>query len=198
VTLTSGLGEASPVGVAAGDGSVWAADNSSDQVWRLDPATGAVLATVHVGDAHEFVGVGEGAVWVSSENGTVGEIDPATGALTRSIAVGADADFLGFSPGAVWVTNYRTEFLWRIDPATGAVTAKLKVGGGGAQGVGYDGSSLWVALYDSAQVLRVDPVTGRVQARFRVGERPRGLVVAAGNVWVANSHSGTVSRIRVP
>lgn len=70
-----------------------------------------------IGDAHEFVGFGEGGVWVSSEDGTVGELDPASGTLTRSIAAGADADFLGFSPGSVWVTNYRSVFFWRIDPA---------------------------------------------------------------------------------
>jgi virginiamycin B lyase len=197
VTLNVGLGEASPVGVAAGAGSVWAADNSSDLVWRLDPATGAVLNTTHVGDTHEFIAVGEGAVWVSSEDGTVGELDPATGSLTRAIAAGADADFVGFSPGSVWVSNYRTEYLWRLDPATGAVAAKLKIGGGGAQGVDFDGSSLWVAMYNPGQVVRVDPATGRVQRRVVVGGKPRGVVVAAGSVWVANSTSGTVSRIRV-
>jgi virginiamycin B lyase len=197
VTLNLSLGEASPVGVAAGAGSVWAADNSSDFVWRLDPATGAILDTAHVGDTHEFVGFGEGAVWVSSEDGTVGELEPATGTVTRSIAAGADADFLGFSPGSVWVTNFRTEFLWRIDPATGAIAAKLRIGGGGAQGVAFDGSSLWVAMYNSGKVLRVDPTSGRVQGRVLVGDKPRGLVVAAGSVWVANSTSGTVSRIRL-
>jgi streptogramin lyase len=197
VTLNLSLGEASPVGVAAGGGSVWVADNSSDEVWRLDPATGAILATTHVGDAHEFVGFGDGGVWVSSEDGIVGELDPATGTLTRSIAAGADADFLGFSPGSVWVTNYASEFLWRIDPATGAVAAKLRIGGGGAQGVAFDGSSLWVAMYDLGEALRIDPTSGRTLRRVVVGEKPRGLVVAAGSVWVANSTSGTVSRIRI-
>jgi virginiamycin B lyase len=198
VTLNTALGQGSPVGVAAGGGSVWAADNSSDEVWRLDPATGAVLGTAHVGDAHEFVGFGEGSVWVSSENGTVGQLDPAGGGVTRSIAAGADADFLGFSPGAVWVTNYGSEFLWRIDPVTGAVAAKLNIGDAGAQGLGFDGSSLWVAIYNREEVLRIDPTNGRVQRRVVVGVKPRGLAIAAGSVWVANSESGTVSRIRVP
>jgi streptogramin lyase len=198
VTLTEGsFGNASPVGVAAGDGSVWVADNASDKAWRLDPATGAVRSIAHVGDAHEFVGVGEGGVWVSSEDGTVGQIDPATGTVKRLIDAGADADFVGFSPGAVWITNYRSEFLWRLDPATGAVKAKLNIGSG-AQDVGFDGSSLWVAMYNAGQVLRIDPTSGRVQRRVVVGGKPRGLVVANGSVWVANSTSGTVSRIRVP
>src|SRR5919201_2204774 len=185
------------VGVAAGGGSVWAADNSTDAVWRLDPGTGAVLGVARVGDAHEFVGFGEGGVWVSSENGTVGEIDPASGAVTRLIGAGADADFLGFSPGSVWVTNYGSEFLWRIDPATGAVAAKFKIGAG-AQGVAFDGSSLWVAMYNAGEALRIDPATGRMQRRVVIGDKPRGLAIAAGSVWVANSKSGTVSRIRVP
>jgi streptogramin lyase len=188
---------ASPVGVAIGGGSVWAADNASDKIWRLDPATGAILGVAHDGDAHEFVGFGEGGVWVSSEDGTVGRLDPASGTVTNVIAAGDDADFLGFSPGSVWVTNYRSEFLWRIDPVTGAVAAKLIIGAG-QQGVAFDGSSLWVAMYDSAEVLRIDPTSGRVQLRVRVGKKPRGLVVSAGSVWVANSTSGTVSRIRVP
>jgi virginiamycin B lyase len=185
------------VAVAAGGRSVWAADNSSDEVWRLDLATGAILGTAHVGDTHEFVGFGEGGVWVSSEDGTVAKLDPATGTVTRAIAAGTDADFLGFSPGSVWVTNYRSESLWRIDPATGAVAAKLNIGFAGAQGVAFDGSSLWLAMYNLGEVLRVNPATGHVQHRVVVGQKPRGLVVAAGSVWVANSESGTVSRVGV-
>jgi virginiamycin B lyase len=197
VRLDNALGQASPVGVAAGGGSVWAADRASDEVWRLDPATGAILGVAHVGDAHEFVGFGEGGVWVSSEDGTVGELDPARGTVTRLIDAGADADFLGISSGSVWVTNYASEFLWRIDPATGAVAAKLNIGSG-AQGVAFDGSSLWVAMYRPGEALCINPNNGRVQRRVTVGERPRGLAVAAGSVWVANSNSGTVSRIGVP
>jgi streptogramin lyase len=197
VTLITSLAKASPVGVAAGGGSVWAADNSSDEVWRLDPATGAIRGTAHVGDTHEFVGFGEGSVWVASEDGTVGELDPAGGTVKRSIAAGADADFLGFSPASVWVTNYRSDFLWRLDPATGAVAAKLNIGAGGAQGVAFDGSALWVAMYNLGQVLRIDPTNGRVQRRLVVGQKPRGVAVAGGSVWVANSDSGTVSRIGV-
>jgi virginiamycin B lyase len=197
VTVHTALGQGSPVGVAAGDGSVWAADNATGEIWRLSAANGAVLGTAELGDAHEFVGFGEGGVWVSSENGTVGQLDPASGTVIRTIAAGADADFLGFSPGAVWVTNYGSEFIWRIDPATGAVAAKLDIGDAGAQGVAFDGSSLWVALYNRGEALRIDPTNGHVQRLVAIGVKPRGLTIAGGSVWVANSISGTVSRIRL-
>src|SRR5205809_200956 len=190
ITVSGGLVRLDPTG-----GSVWAADNGSDKVWRRDPSTGQILGMTHVGDSHEFVGFGEGRVWVSSENGTVGRLDPVSGNVDGLIQAGADADFLGFSPGAIWVTNYRTDLLYRLDPA-GAVTAKYSIGGG-AQGVAFDGASLWVAMYNRGEVVRVDPNTGKVQRRVRIGVKPRGLAVAAGSVWVANSRSGTVSRIRV-
>ena len=190
------LPSTNPVGVAFGGGSVWAADNGSDKVWRLDPTTGAILGTAHVGDSHEFVGYGEGRVWVSSEDGIVGRLDPTSGAVDTLIQAGADADFLGFSPGSIWVTNYRTDLLYRLDPS-GAVTAKYSIGGG-AQGVAFDGASLWVAMYNRGEVVRVDPGTGNVQRRVRIGVKPRGVAVAGGSVWVANSRSGTISRIRVP
>ena len=61
----------------------------------------------------------------------------------------------------------------------------------------FDGSALWVAMYNLGQVLRIDPTNGRVQRRVVVGRKPRGVAVAAGSVWVANSESGTVSRIGV-
>src|SRR5262245_11426509 len=190
------LSSTSPVGVTIGGGSVWAADNGSDKVWRLDPATGAILGVAHVGDSHEFVGFGEGRVWVASENGLVGRLDPGTGSVDKVIQAGADADFLGFSPGAVWVTNYRTDLLYRLD-ASGAVTAKYSIGDG-AQGVAFDGTSLWVAMYDRGEIVRVDPGTGKVQRRVRIGVKPRGVAVAGGSVWVANSRSATVSRIHIP
>ena len=184
-----------PVGVAVGGGAVWAANNVDDRIWKLNPLTGAVLAVAHVGDRHEFVGFSEGRVWVASEDGTIGELDAATGVVKRALKVGSDADYLGFSSGSIWVTNYRTSDLTRIDAATGTVAQVFDIGYTGAQAVADDGSSLWVALYNAGLVLKVDRSTGAVRKRFRVGVKPRGLTVAAGSVWVANSSSGTLSRI---
>lgn len=184
----------SPVGVAFGAGALWAANNDNDEVWRVDPASGA-FTTTHVGDRHEFIGFSEGRVWVASEDGTIGQLDPATGAVVKTVSAGSDADYLGFSPGSVWVSNYASPYVWRIDAATGTIVKRLNIGSASAQGVQDDGTSLWVALYNSGLVLQLDRATGAVRKRFRVGKKPRGLTIAAGSVWVANSTSGTISRI---
>jgi hypothetical protein len=52
-------------------------------------------------------------------------------------------------------------------------------------------------MYNAGEILRINPANGRVQRRVIVGEKSRGLAVAGGSVWVANSSSGPVSRIRV-
>jgi DNA-binding beta-propeller fold protein YncE len=188
------LDGAAPVGVAVGGGALWAANNDDDRVWRLDPATGAILSVAHVGDSHEFVGYSEGRVWVASEDGTIAQLDAVTGAVTKTIATGSDADYLGFSPGSVWVSNYASPFLWRIDAASGTIAQRLLIGYG-AQGVEDDGSTLWVAMYRTGFVLQVDRATGAIRKRFEVGRKPRGLTIALGSVWVANSASDTISRI---
>jgi streptogramin lyase len=184
----------SPVGVAVGAGALWAANNDSDEVWRIDPDSGE-FTTTHVGDRHEFIGFSEGRVWVASENGTIGQLDTATGALVKTISAGSDADYLGFSPGSVWVSNYASPYLWRIDAATGTIGQRLNIGSAGAQAVQDDGTSLWVAMYNTGLVLKLDRATGAVRKRFRVGKKPRGLTIAAGSIWIANSASGTISRI---
>jgi streptogramin lyase len=197
-TVTGQFGlPGAPVGVAVGGGALWAANNDNNEVWRLDPQTGEILNTAHVGDRHEFVGFSEGRVWVASEDGTIAQLDPVTGNVTKTLAAGSDADYLGFAPGTVWVSNYASPFVWRIDAASGTIAQRLQIGASGAQGVEDDGSALWVALYGEGLVLRVDRATGAVRERFRFGWKPRGLTIAAGSVWVANSSSGTISRIRL-
>jgi hypothetical protein len=186
--------DGAPVGVAVGGGALWAANNDDDRVWRLNPATGEILGVTHVGDTHEFVGYSEGRVWVASEDGTVAQLDAATGAVTKTLVAGRDVDYLGFSPGSVWASNYASPYLWRIDAANGTIAQRLLIG---AQAVADDGSTLWVAMYNGGLVLRVDRATGAIRERFEVGRKPRGLAIALGSVWVANSWSGTISRIRL-
>ena len=48
--------------------------------------------------------------------------------------------------------------------------------------------------YDWDTVSRFD-LAGKRVSTYRVGSQPRGLAAAAGAVWVANQHSGSVSRL---
>lgn len=58
-----------PVGIAAGEGSLWVTSWKRNGVSRIDPATGEVTATIRTGKGALNVALGEGSVWVSNHLG---------------------------------------------------------------------------------------------------------------------------------
>ena len=75
-----------PLGLAAGDGSIWVANREDDTVMRIDPSTNRVVKTIRVGDRPLYLKVAEQAVWVpNSGDGTVSRID--TGRIARGAAL---------------------------------------------------------------------------------------------------------------
>jgi streptogramin lyase len=56
-------------------------------------------------------------------------------------------------------------------------------------------NGVWTTRPDEDAVVRINPSTGRVVDFVRVGRDPRGIVIGAGAVWVANGRDGTVTRI---
>lgn len=78
-----------PSAFAVGGGFVWAALRSGDEVAQLDPATGAVIATIGLGGGETTTRWGtltyaDGYVWASVAGGLV-RIDPATGSVSDVI-----------------------------------------------------------------------------------------------------------------
>ena len=75
-----------PIGVTAGDGSVWVANVQSGSVSRVDPSTVRVTATYNLNGAGavssdpEMLAVWQGRLWVGSgQQNAVVAIDPSTG-----------------------------------------------------------------------------------------------------------------------
>jgi streptogramin lyase len=102
------LASADPVsvGVAYGEGSVWAAKYTSGDVWQVSPVSTTAIGRTLVGKNAPDLTVGEGAVWVARRNaGTVARIDPQTRAVMKTIAVGPGAYGITTGSGLVWVTT---------------------------------------------------------------------------------------------
>ena len=84
--------------IAVGSGGVWAGAGSGEEgatLYHIDPATGAVAATIPLGEMVGSVKVstGAGAVWVTTDGGASYAVDPAT----DSVAGEADSPgMLGF------------------------------------------------------------------------------------------------------
>ena len=67
-------------------------------------------------------------------------------------------------------------------------------GVGRPNGVAYGAGAVWVTDSAANMLLRVDPA-GQVNDRIPVGRGPAGVVVAGGEVWVANELDGTISEV---
>ena len=66
--------------VAVGAGSIWVVANDAGKVFRVDPATGSVQATIDVPNAYN-IAFGNGAAWTTG-SGDMSRIDPATNEVT--------------------------------------------------------------------------------------------------------------------
>jgi len=176
--------------LAVGDRSVWVTSSARGVVYRIDPSTNRVIATVHVGGPVLGVAVGAGRVWVTRPRAGQGQliaIDPRDDRVTgQPIEVGSGPGQVVYGLHAVWVQNTSPASVVRVNPSSGKVTTVIATTpvaagspGPGTIAVGY--GSLWSASIGS--LTQVDPLSGRVRSRVSI---PRGVAVALGDgrVWV--------------
>ena len=74
----SGQGDAAPVGVAVGFGSVWAADLGAKPIVRVNPSTERIVGRLRLRGTPVRLAVGFGSLWVRDDSGRVLRIKPAT------------------------------------------------------------------------------------------------------------------------
>jgi hypothetical protein len=126
--------------VALGDDAVWIAIDHPNGVWRLDPRTGKVLATIKLSFSPADIAVGETGVWIADPLGdSVVRIDPSTDRVAATFRVGRTPEHLAVGAGSVWTGNTRDGTVSRIDPKTfdvktvdvGGTPEDLAVGLGG-------------------------------------------------------------------
>jgi streptogramin lyase len=166
--------------VAVGLGAVWVTADGG-RLYRIDPNSDRVVATILVGGPIQGVETGGGYVWLTRPTEGDGElirVDPATNRVTGApieVGPGPIAALYGF--GALWVTSPSS--VVRVDPSTGTVST---TGFTGRVAAGY--GSLWATSDDS--VLRADPKTGHPTATVGV-PRAQAVAVGQGRVWVLAS-----------
>jgi YVTN family beta-propeller protein len=187
---------ASPGAATAGDGWLWLASPSAEDVAQVDPKSGAVVDHIPVsGEPGDIVSGGD-AIWVASTLGaTVARIDPATDETTQTIQLhGANPVALAFGGGRLWVADSTDQALLEIDPSSGSVrrTVSLDIR---PSSLALGAGAIWIASYDSGTVEQVDLASGQTLDTVHVGNGPADLTFGLGAVWVANSLDGTVSRI---
>jgi YVTN family beta-propeller protein len=133
-------------GLAVGSDAVWVVGNTlARRLWRLDPGSGRVRASLRLPIAPGRVAVGEGGVWVTGEIANlVLRIDPRKNRVVARIPVGRRSGGVAAGGGSVWVANEVDGTVTRIDPRTNSVAETIRVGGSPHDLV-VTGGQVWVA-----------------------------------------------------
>jgi YVTN family beta-propeller protein len=187
VTWTSKLAETGPVAMAYGDGGLWVADSTDQDLLELGSMSGSVLRTFSLDVHPTSIALAGGLVWVAAYSaGTVEGIDPGTGQAVGTVSVGNGPSAICFGGGYLWVANNLDSTVSAVDPATFTVVSTIAVGSGPAALVASQGG-IWVANQYSETVSRISPQRLAVVSSVDVGDDPVALASGPGGVWVGAS-----------
>jgi ABC-type transport system substrate-binding protein/DNA-binding SARP family transcriptional activator len=186
---------APPTDVAAGAGSLWAAEASAGLVVRIDPARHAVAATIPVGTNPSRIATGGGQVWVlDPADRTVSRIDPRTDTVAQTISLPSRPSDLLLSAGSLWVSSQDAGTVAKIDPGSGRIVSAARTGGDPG-GLAAADSAVWVATDRTGTVVQIDPRTGTAAKAIRVGDAPAVAAGGAAGLWVLDPLDATVSHV---
>jgi streptogramin lyase len=138
-----------PIGVAAGEGAVWAVLGGDAAVARVDPASGKVVATVPVSAPTGPITVGLGAVWVSTAQG-VASIDPSLNRVAAIVRLGSSPHTLAVGVGLVWAAT--DEGISAIDPVNNVASRVLDVTN--VRGLAPSAGGMWAATEQELLLLQ--------------------------------------------
>lgn len=197
VTLSVAMGVPVATLLSTGD-SLWAASYggspADSKIMKIDPATGAVLATIQTGEVCCDLSYGQGRLWAVDPNGELLRIDVATAKVTGRTKITVDRNAhtnVVYAGDSAWVSSDTTKLL-RLKG--GRAPAQPVDVGGGVPFMAWEGK-VWGA--SPTQIWAVDAATGRVAERIDVpgSIEVMSMAVTADAVWVGIRHPGRVGAI---
>jgi YVTN family beta-propeller protein len=195
-----------PETIATGFGSVWVAAHRSNTIFRIDPGTNTVIASIPITISGVEVGVGSvfvgpHGVWVpvqgvlpdgANAGSQLFRIEPSTNKIDLMLPM-SGVDAVVDWTDAVWAWTDPQEGAKRremiqIDPAKGTPMRTVDLGAGPPSpkytpGLAYGLGSLWATVADDALV-RIDPSNGVVVATINTPAIPQ----AYGSLAFADQH----------
>ena len=144
--------------LAFGGGALWVVVRDTGRIWKIDPASEAVIARGRLhGGSVEDARFAAGSLWVAvQDDGAVWQVDP-DASVRRSVPTGAKPYALGDDGSGIVVANQNGGTVSRIDTSTGRVTTRRV--GHMPNTATVAGGRVWVALTQSAADARrgLDP-----------------------------------------
>ena len=189
-------GEQTCNGIAAGATGIWSC--SIQDLVRIDPATNAVVQTVHAGrvPGQPRIPIAAGKLWILTGNGdSVVGVDEADGSMTSPVALPTACHDLGATADAVYAICERGDRVFRIDPKSGSVSAEATL----TRPTCIDAAANGVWVTSDAGLHRLDPSSLTSVATIEgVGCGTRGAIRADPNgVWILAAQASSNAMTRV-
>jgi outer membrane protein assembly factor BamB len=171
--------------------------STGSKLYRVNAATGQVVATIDAGELCCDLTVGGGAIWAVDPRGSVMRVDRASNRIVRRLDVPIDRTVhtnAVYGGDSLWVSSDST-MLFRVNLASGAIE-RIDVGGG-VPFVAHDGL-IWGAA--PARLWAVDQDTGEVVRRIELQNSIEVISLGLGfdAIWVGirrPDRIGTVLRL---
>jgi virginiamycin B lyase len=193
--------------IQGSDGAIWYAGQWSNQIGRIDPATGKIHEYALPANAkpHTVTLDVKGNVWYTGNgNATLGYLDPRSGKITEFKMPDPQAkdphSAVFDAKGILWFTMQLSNRVGRLDPSSGEIrTVALKSPGSRPYGIKIspaDGAP-WFACNGRACIVRIDPATMELKEVRLPGANTtvRRLDFARdGTLWYVNSGEGRLGR----
>jgi YVTN family beta-propeller protein len=172
----------------------------ADSLQRIDAKSNRLAATIRVGSRPSSVAVGEGAVWVTSQDDrTVSRIDPKADRVSMTNSAGADPTHVAAGEGAVWVSNGNDGTLVRLDPRTLRIVHTFLPGGEGSYcgPVAVGDGAVWVVseTVSGSGLTRISPDDNSTARVAGVPPCTSDVAVEEGAVWLAGGGVVGVSAV---
>jgi virginiamycin B lyase len=183
-------------GIAVSDDSVWLVTDKRGSLARIDPASGNILATLHIAAGSFNPHYAHGIVWVTRAVGsTLSGIDARSGELLAPLTVGPKPRFLTSGAGAVWTLNQGDGSVSRVGLETHA-TQRIALNTPGSGGdIQFEAGRVWSSS-PHMPLSMIDASAGTLVCQWQ-GPGGDSLGLGFGAIWLTDYVGGTVSRISV-
>ena len=143
-----------PDSIAFGDlggEAIWVGDSLTPTIYRVDASGSNAVRTYTVGGPPSAIAVGNGSIWVASEQAdALYALDPGTGALRTTVDLapaGCNAPVsISLNTQGVWVACSLSQRVVRVDPTGAQQALSLAVQGVPASVTTAQDGSVWVAV----------------------------------------------------